>query len=329
MARTPSAPATTAARGHGPAAGRREAPYRFLADPVHQYLLRTGRTSFRGLAFGDLRRLALDIEVVDRARLRVPERRPRGGSHRRHRPGRLDRVEHRAVGRASWARPSSCAECGAARCASATPTSSRATTSSGSTSSTSRRARGVTRVPLAWGRDGSALRGHPSRMQVAERTIAYRRYGVAGRHIVDTWILAQLYDVAARDLDVLWAQGRGAALRRGRARPDLPAPRGHPARVRARTPRGSWPTRATTCWRRSRSPPSCSARTSCRRRPCPSTTSRSCSAATRPRSTPCSCASTSTAARPCPAPGRRTRAWPAATPRCSTRAWPATSSTST
>jgi DNA polymerase, archaea type len=38
-------------------------------------------------------------------------------------------------------------------------------------------------------------------MQVAERTIAYRRYGVAGRHIVDTWMLAQLYDVAARDLD--------------------------------------------------------------------------------------------------------------------------------
>src|SRR5947208_67932 len=40
------------------------APFHFLADPVHQYLLTTGRTSFGGLAFGDLRRLALDIEVV-------------------------------------------------------------------------------------------------------------------------------------------------------------------------------------------------------------------------------------------------------------------------
>jgi DNA polymerase elongation subunit (family B) len=57
------------------------------------------------------------------------------------------------------------------------------------------------KVPLAWGRDGSALSGRPSRMQVAERTIAYRRYAVAGRHIVDTWILVQLYDVAARDLE--------------------------------------------------------------------------------------------------------------------------------
>src|SRR5262249_26987596 len=57
------------------------------------------------------------------------------------------------------------------------------------------------RVPLGWGRDGSPLRGHASRMQVADRSIAYRRYLVAGRHIVDTWILAQLYDVSARDLE--------------------------------------------------------------------------------------------------------------------------------
>jgi len=55
-------------------------------------------------------------------------------------------------------------------------------------------------VPLAWGRDGSALRGYAARMQIADRTIGYRRYSVAGRHIVDTWILAQFYDVAARDL---------------------------------------------------------------------------------------------------------------------------------
>ena len=51
------------------------------------------------------------------------------------------------------------------------------------------------------GFDGSVVRGYPSRMQVAERAIGYRRYGVTGRHIVDTWILAQLYDVGARDLE--------------------------------------------------------------------------------------------------------------------------------
>jgi DNA polymerase elongation subunit (family B) len=57
------------------------------------------------------------------------------------------------------------------------------------------------RLSLRWGRDDSVLRGFASRMQVAERTIGYRRYGVTGRHIVDTWILAQLYDVGARDLE--------------------------------------------------------------------------------------------------------------------------------
>ncbi|HXE00025.1 MAG TPA: 3'-5' exonuclease, partial [Candidatus Acidoferrum sp.] len=40
------------------------APYRFVPDPVQQYLLTSGRTSFGGMRFGDLRRLALDIEVV-------------------------------------------------------------------------------------------------------------------------------------------------------------------------------------------------------------------------------------------------------------------------
>ncbi|MBI4391257.1 MAG: DNA polymerase II, partial [candidate division NC10 bacterium] len=56
-------------------------------------------------------------------------------------------------------------------------------------------------VPLAWGRDGGALAGHPSRLQVAERTITYTKYEIAGRHIVDTWMLANFYDVAARELE--------------------------------------------------------------------------------------------------------------------------------
>ena len=56
------------------------------------------------------------------------------------------------------------------------------------------------RVRLAWGRDGTELRGRPARLQVAERSIGYRRYEIGGRHVVDTWMLAQLHDVGARDL---------------------------------------------------------------------------------------------------------------------------------
>ena len=57
------------------------------------------------------------------------------------------------------------------------------------------------RIPLNWGRDGSILRSHASRMNIAERTISYRKYEVFGRHIADTWMLAQLYDIGTRDLE--------------------------------------------------------------------------------------------------------------------------------
>ncbi len=56
-------------------------------------------------------------------------------------------------------------------------------------------------VALNFGRDGSRLAGHTSRMQIAERTISYRKYEIFGRHIIDTWILAQHYDVATRELE--------------------------------------------------------------------------------------------------------------------------------
>jgi DNA polymerase elongation subunit (family B) len=56
------------------------------------------------------------------------------------------------------------------------------------------------KVALDLGRDGSRLKGHASRMQLAERTITYRKYAVFGRHLIDTWILAQHYDIATREL---------------------------------------------------------------------------------------------------------------------------------
>lgn len=55
-------------------------------------------------------------------------------------------------------------------------------------------------VPLTLGRDGSVLRGRPARLVVAERSVTFRRYEVAGRHVVDTWMLALLHDVGTRDL---------------------------------------------------------------------------------------------------------------------------------
>ena len=220
-------------RVSGRAAGAPDAPYRFFTDPVHQFLLRTGKTSFRGMTFDQLRRLALDIEVTTAPGFEFPNA-----------ARESDRIIAIAL----------------------TDTAGFVTVLSGVEMSEAEllaecsrlirerdpdvieghnifrfdleyleaRARRL-RVPLAWGRDGSVLRGRPSRMQIADRGIGYRRYAVVGRHIVDTWILAQLYDVAARDLPVLRSQGGGAAFRGRRARAHLPAPRGDPAHL----PRGS------------------------------------------------------------------------------------------
>jgi DNA polymerase elongation subunit (family B) len=57
------------------------------------------------------------------------------------------------------------------------------------------------RVKLRLGRGDGVVRGYPARMQVAERSIAYRRYEVTGRHVLDTWLQAQQYDVNARELE--------------------------------------------------------------------------------------------------------------------------------
>ncbi len=186
-------------RASGKSAGSPEAPYRFLADPAQQFLLRTGKTSFLGMAFGDLRRMAIDIEVTTGEGFEFP-----------HAGRESDRIIAIAIADST----------GFSTVLSGAQLSERDLLAECSRLIRERdpdvleghnifrfdleyleaRARRH-RVPLAWGRDGSILRGFPSRMQVAERTIGYRRYGVTGRHIVDTWILAQLYDVGARDLE--------------------------------------------------------------------------------------------------------------------------------
>jgi DNA polymerase, archaea type len=182
----------------GRAVGAPDAPYRFFIDPVHQFLLRTGKTSFLGMTFADLRRLALDIEVTTAPGFEFPN-----AARESDRIIAIALADSTGFVTALSGRDMSerelLAEC---------------TRLIGERDPDVLEGHNIFRfdleymearagrlgVPLAWGRDGSLLRGRPARMQVADRTIAYRRYAVAGRHIVDTWILAQHYDVAARDL---------------------------------------------------------------------------------------------------------------------------------
>jgi DNA polymerase, archaea type len=53
---------------------------------------------------------------------------------------------------------------------------------------------------LRWGRGGSPLAARSSRLQIAEKTIQYTRFTARGRHFVDTFLLAQYYDVGTREL---------------------------------------------------------------------------------------------------------------------------------
>ncbi len=174
------------------------APYRFLADPVHQYLLVSGRTSFGGMRFGDVRRLTLDIEVITTEGHEFPSAARAGdaiiaialadstGFRRVLRGDEMDEAALlHACGRVIQERDPDVIEGHNIFRFDLEYIDARA------------RRHGV---PLAWGREGALLRSRISRLQVAERSIGFRRYEVPGRHIVDTWMLAQLYDVGARDL---------------------------------------------------------------------------------------------------------------------------------
>jgi len=57
------------------------------------------------------------------------------------------------------------------------------------------------KVPLNIGRDKSPATSRSSRLQIAEKTINYPKFQIYGRHIVDTYLLVQFYDVSTRELE--------------------------------------------------------------------------------------------------------------------------------
>lgn len=57
------------------------------------------------------------------------------------------------------------------------------------------------KVELKLGRDGSTFKKRKSVFYAAERTVNYTRYDFYGRSVVDTYFLAQFYDVTTRSLE--------------------------------------------------------------------------------------------------------------------------------
>ncbi|HZO80520.1 MAG TPA: DNA polymerase domain-containing protein [Candidatus Binataceae bacterium] len=196
--------ALDAARRHlrkatGKSPGAPDAPYLILADPVEQYLILTGATFFIGMEFGDLRRMQLDIETYISRGFEFPSA-ARDGDRiiaiaLRDSSGfeqvlRGDRMDERAM-------LEELVRIVAARDPDVIEGHNLFRFDLEYLEARARRHR----VRLALGRGGGEMSARASRLQIAERTIAYRRYDIPGRSIVDTWILAQHYDIASRELE--------------------------------------------------------------------------------------------------------------------------------
>ena len=171
-------------------------------DPVQQYLTSSGRTLFKGMLFEDLRRLQIDIEtaLTEGFEFSSPDR---------------DAVTAVALSDSTGWEEIFVVEEGSVE--------SERTVLEGLTAIIQTRDPDVIeghnlfkfdlpflvarakrlKVRLSWGREGSILASRPSRLQIAEKTIQYPKFTVRGRHIVDTWVLAQYYDISSRELESL------------------------------------------------------------------------------------------------------------------------------
>jgi DNA polymerase, archaea type len=192
------------------------APYLYISDPVHQHLLLTGKTLFKGVEFTTLRRLALDIETFCAPGYEFSN---------------PEREEDRIISIALMDE-SGYAEVLFGRDMEETEMLTRLSAIIRERDPDVIEGHNVFRfdleylrvraarhgVRLTWGRDGSEPRVHPSRFTIAERTIDYPRWDIYGRHVIDTYFLLQIYDVSAREMESYGL--KGAARHFGLAAPD-------------------------------------------------------------------------------------------------------------
>ncbi|WP_412060304.1 DNA polymerase domain-containing protein [Rubrivirga sp. IMCC45206] len=164
--------------------------------PEQQYLMQSGRTLFKGMAFEDLKRLQLDLEVYSRdgfPQATTPEHRvilvalsdSTGWQRLVGAPGMSEEDVLRETLALVKERDPDVIEGHnilgfdfpylVERC----------------------RRHGV---PVDLGRDGSTPRSFPSSMRFAERQLEFDAVEIAGRHVIDTLHLLMAFDVTRRDL---------------------------------------------------------------------------------------------------------------------------------
>ena len=176
----------------------RSTPHWFASDPVHQFLLATGYTTFGGMRFADLRRLSLDIEVLTTEGFEFPSA-ARAGD-RIIAIALADSTGFRHVLRGDrLGEPALLEECARLIRERDPDVIEGHNIFRFDLEYLETRARRHG-VALAWGRGGEGVRSRVAQLSIAERTIGYRRYEIPGRHIIDTYLLAQLHDAGTRDL---------------------------------------------------------------------------------------------------------------------------------
>jgi DNA polymerase I len=193
-----------------------DAPYLFLSDPVHQFLLLTGKTLFKGLDFKDLHRLALDIETATAPGYAFSN--PSRQEDRILSVALMDNRGNEEVLFATEYEEREMLEALGSRIQSLDPDVLEGhNLFNFDLEYIDTRAR-MHGVKLQWGRDASEPRIRRSRFSVAERVIDYTRMDIFGRHLVDTLFLLQYYDIVARELESYAL--KSAARHFGLAAPD-------------------------------------------------------------------------------------------------------------
>jgi len=163
-----------------------------FTDPVQHYLTATGRTLFKDLAFEELKRMQLEVLAVEGDDTHVMSIALSDNTGWEELivvdPSNVEESERNALKRLTALikeRDSDVIE-GHNLFRSALPY-------------LVARAKKL-KTKLDWGRSGGFLRSRPSRLQIAEKTIDYPKFTIDGRHFVDTFLLAQFYDVGMRSL---------------------------------------------------------------------------------------------------------------------------------
>ena len=187
------------ARTTGKTSSAHDAPYLYLADPVHQHLLLTGKTLFKGMSFDELHRLAIDIETscAEGYSFSNPKR-------AEDRIISIAIMDSRGFAEVLFADQLSEPEM-----------LERLTRIIRELDPDVIEGHNLFRfdleyiriraerygIRLRWGRDGSDPRVHQSRFAIAERNIDYPRWDIHGRHIIDTYFLVQFHDLNTRELE--------------------------------------------------------------------------------------------------------------------------------